>query len=420
MTKHIFRQARIVTPEEIREADVVVDDGSIVEITSSARTGEATVVDCAGKYLLPGVIDAHVHFRTPGFSEKEDWTTGSQAALAGGVTLVCDMPNTRPSTTTMEALLAKRRSAEKEASVHVELFMGATGTNTAELRTATGICGVKVFLAETTSVPGIFSKDALERLFRDVPHLLAFHAEDAAIIKEALKKYRGTDDPNIHPLVRPPEAEYEAVRTILHLAKKYEKRVHICHVSSQLALSEIKKFKGSRDRIGRPLVTCEVTPHHLFFTQEAFRTQGNFVKTNPPIRTAEDREALWEALRSGLIDFVASDHAPHLSSEKEKPYWDAPAGVPGVETTLPLLLNEVHHGRLTLQEVVSIVSEKPAKTFGWRRKGRVAVGYDADLVIVSMDEERVIESSQLKTKCGWSPFVGWKVRGWPLRTFCGR
>lgn len=421
MAVRIFKQANVVTPEEVRVADVVCEKGKIVEISSSAQTPPTSeVIDCAGKYLLPGVIDVHVHFRTPGFSEAEDFRTGSLAALAGGVTFVCDMPNTRPTTTTTAALLEKKRLAARDAKVHVEFFMGATGVNTAELRVVKGICGVKVPMSGLTGIPPLASKEVLDRLFLDVPHMLVFHAEDPAILQECEKKYKDADDPTIHPLVRPAEAEFEAVRTVLHLAKKYEKAVHICHISSKMALEEIQKFKNARDRRGNPLVTTEVTPHHLFLTQDAYRTQGNFVKTNPPIRTKEDQEALWEALKSGLIDMVATDHAPHLFSEKEKPYWQTPAGVPGVETSLQLLLNEVNHGRLTLQRVAEICAEKPARRFGFQKKGRIAVGYDSDLVLVDMEAEWEIKPENLKTKCGWSPFSGWKGRGLPKQVFYGK
>lgn len=409
----LLRGARIVTSNGIFEGDLAVLGGKIVQIGAIKEKAEKEI-DCAGKFILPGAIDMHVHFRDPGFTEKEDFKTGSLAAVAGGITTICDMPNTDPPTLTFKDFEEKLEIAREKSVVNFGFYMGFDGHNLDEIKKAKNspeFAGVKIYMGSSTGNLLIQDFSTIEKLF-SLGLFVIVHAEDENIIRENKAKYlaaekSGATDPSIHSLIRSPSAAREAVKTILHLAKKCNARVHITHVSTAEEVEELQKFK-------RELVSADCTPHHLFLTQSAYADRGNFVKVNPPLRTNEDRQALWKALHEGVIHAVASDHAPHTKAEKEQSYEKAPAGVPGVETLLPLLLDAVNHGEATLEEVVKWTSGNPAKLLGFKSKGRIEVGADADLVIVDMDKEQ--EVGKLKTKCNWSPFSGWKLKGWPILT----
>lgn len=412
-----LKNAKIVTSSGIIEGDLGVKQGKIAQIgkiTESVTEGK----DCKGLFILPGAIDMHVHFRDPGFTEKEDFATGSSAAASGGVTTVCDMPNTDPPTLTVKDFEEKVGIAREKSVVNFGLYMGFDGHNLDEIKKARSFpefIGVKIYLGSSTGNLLINDAAKIEELFK-LGIFVIVHAEDENIIRENESKYlavekSGVADPSVHSLIRSPSAAREAVKTILHLAKKCSAQVHITHVSTAEEVEELRKFKSE-------LVSADCTPHHLFLTQSAYADRGNFVKINPPLRTNKDRQALWKAFHEGIIQAVASDHAPHTKKEKEQSYEKAPSGVPGVETMLPLLLDAVNHGQASLEEVVKWTSTNPAKLLGFKNKGHIEVGADADLVIVDMDREQEIggKDYKLKTKCNWSPFSGWKVKGWPIIT----
>jgi dihydroorotase len=254
------------------------------------------------------------------------------------------------------------------------------------------------------------NKEMLESFFAGVKKILAVHAEHEECIQKGLRKYHGVEALNVHSLVRAPECAEEAVKEVMHLAKKHGTRVHICHVSTQGELEIIHKFKDER-------VSVEVTPHHLFLTDKDYRTFGNVIKVNPPVRGVIDQVSLWEGIKSGLIDIVATDHAPHLMEEKKLPYDKAASGVPGVQTMLPLLLNAVNDVKLTLEKVVELTSYNPARIFKIKGKGVLEKGADADITVVDMRLEERVCHEFLWSKCGWSPFHGWVLRGWPVMTF---
>lgn len=412
--------AQIVTHEEIFEGAVIVKNGKIVKLLrgkSPKLPAKMKVLDVQGNFLLPGAIDVHVHFRTPGNTQKEDWTTGSKAALAGGVTTVLDMPNNQPPIVDAKSLAQKRKLVAAKSLVNYGLYAGATPDNILTITKLKGAVGVKVFMGSSTGSLLLDSHEKLEKLFERAAKdkkLLAIHAESEAcmaIKNEELRiKNVSLDDPAIHSKSRPPECAYEAVKEVLHLAKKYGTRVHLCHVSTEKELEVIRKFKN-------PNVSAEVTPHHLFLNDQDYEQYGNLVKVNPPLRAAADQVALWAALKSGLIDMVATDHAPHLMEEKNLPYEQAPSGVPGVQTMLPLLLNAVSEGKLTLPQVVALTSYHPARKFGFTKKGLVKAGFDADFTVVDMDLLEKVCHHYLWSKCGWSPFHGWILKGWPVMTF---
>lgn len=403
----ILKNAKLVTPRGIKEGDLGVSGGKIVKI--GMLTEKATTErDCTGLFVLPGAIDMHVHFRDPGFAEKEDFETGSAAALAGGVTTVIDMPNTNPPITTCEALEEKRKIAAAKSHVNYGFYFGFTGNNLDEIKNAKNIAGVKVFTAASNASLFVPDHHLIEKLF-ELGKLVIVHAEKESIIRENAAKYLYAQDPRVHSLIRSPRAAFEEVKEILHCAKKCNGRVHITHVSTKQEVDELRKFHG-------PLVSGDCTPHHLYLTEKAYDEHGNFVKVNPPLRSEEDRETLWKGLKEDHLQAVATDHAPHLREEKKQPYTQAPSGVPGLETFLPLLLDSVNHGELNLEQVALFTAENPAKILGIRNKGRIEEGYDADLIIVDMQKKMEVPKSGFFTKCNWSPFSGQQVQGWPVLT----
>lgn len=379
----VISNVNIVTHKEIFCGSVFVKNGKISKIArENDRVGTVcnlSVINLKRKYLLPGLIDVHVHFRTPGMTKKEDWSSGSKAALAGGVTTVLDMPNTRPPTVDASSLRKKRALVRKKALVNYGFYVGATPKNLGKIKNLKNIAGIKIFMARSTGNLLIDNKEDLEHFMASAGHLLAVHTS-------------------------------EDVKTVLHLAKKYAARVHICHVSGEHELEVIKKFKSAG-------ISAEVTPHHLFLTEEDYKKHGNLLKINPPLRGFADQVALWDGLKNGLIDIIATDHAPHLLAEKRLSYGQASAGVPGVQTMLPLLLNAVNEGKLTLQRLVRLTSYNPARLFGIKNKGIIKVGMDADFTVVDLDISRKVNDNLLWSKCGWSPFTGWKLKGWPIITF---
>ncbi len=422
MKEFALINCKVVTHKEIFEGEVRVRAGKIVEVKKERGTrGRLSIgkrvatIDLSGKYLLPGLIDAHVHFRTPGMTEKEDWTTGSRAALAGGVTTVLDMPNTIPPTTTAALLQKKRQLVAKKALVNYGFYVGATGRNLAGLKKIKNIAGAKIFMGSSTGDLLIKDKKTLEQFMAEsgkTGQLLAIHAELEDCIARHFEMHKNERSSGAHSRIRAPECAYEAVKEVLHLAKKHGARVHICHISTEKELELVHKFRGRN-------VSTEVTPHHLFLTDRDYLHYENLVKVNPPLRGLIDQAALWEGLKTGLIEMVASDHAPHLLAEKEQPYLKVPSGVPGVQTMLPLLLNAVNEGKLSLPKIVEITSYNPAKVFGIEAKGQIAQGFDADFAVVDLGLIESVSQHHLWSKTKWSPFLDWVLKGWPVMTMVG-
>lgn len=406
----ILRNGKVVLPSGITEGDLGITNGKITQIGKISEKAEVER-DCAGLFILPGAIDMHVHFRDPGFPQKEDFHTGSCAAAAGGITTVVDMPNTLPPTLTCQALEEKRAIAAAKSVVNYGFYIALSEDNIEEVKKAKNIAGVKLFLGSTTGNLLVQKLEAIEQLLK-LGKFVITHAEDESIIKGNAEKFKDALDPKVHSLIRSPKAAYESVKSILHLAKKHDARIHITHASTAGEVELLRKFKGSK-------VSADCTTHHLYLNEDAYAKSGNFVKMNPPLRSEEDRQALWEALKDGTIQAVDTDHAPHTKAEKEQPYLEAPSGVPGEETMLPLLLNSVNNGDLNLSNVCKFVCENPAKLLGMKSKGKIEVGFDADLTIVDMNKQAEVGANGYFTKCGWSPFAGWKLKGWPVMTVVG-
>jgi dihydroorotase len=414
----ILHNGKIYFQGNVVEAGLALDEEKIVKIGKKTNLPPASKkINLKGQIILPGLIDSHVHLRDQQLAYKENFFTGTAAAAAGGVTLVVDMPNNKPVTLNSSALKERMRLAEKYVLVNVA-FHSAFPERVEEITNVTkaGAVGFKVYLSKRIGGVDIDDNKMLLAAFREatasgVP--VAVHAEDRKILEERRKEMEGRSDIEAYVMAHPPEAEFRSIRRIIVLVKESGVRVHFCHVSSALGLKAVMNAK----RIGLP-VTCEVTPHHLLLNSEVYKRSGFFALTNPPLRRREDVSALWSALRGGFIDTVASDHAPHTLEEKSvESVWEARPGVPGLETTLSLLLTQVNEGRLSLAELVRLTATEPAKMFGLSRRGSLEEGSWADIAVVDMKREYVIDSSAFFSKAKYSPFDGVHVRGKAVKTF---
>lgn len=405
----MLRNGIVHTPGGPVQADVGVRGGKIAGIGVSGDAGES--IDCTGLDILPGVIDSQVHFREPGLEMKEDLESGSRSAVLGGVTAVFEMPNTKPNTDSAEAISDKLRRAEGRMWCDHAFYVGATAANAeelAELERMPGTAGVKIFMGASTGDLLVSDDRELERVLRSGTRRVAIHAEDEPRMN-ARKGERIEGDPSSHPVWRDEESALLATRRIIALARKTGRRIHILHISNS---AEFEYIAGHKD-----IATCEVTPQHLTLAaEEAYPRLGTLAQMNPPIRSAAHRHGLWMGLNQGVPDVMGSDHAPHTREEKAKPYPASPSGMPGVQTLLPLMLDHVAAGRLTLQRLIELTSAGPQRVFGLVGKGRIAAGYDADFSIVDLKARWTIEESWVASKCGWSPFTGMTLTGRPIGT----
>jgi len=392
--------------------DVLVHQGTIVQISPEiAETADRTI-DAAGLTLLPGVIDPQVHFREPGLEHKEDLFTASCACAKGGVTGFLEMPNTRPLTINQAALDDKLKRAAQKSLVNYGFFIGATADNLQVLNQVHPACGIKIFMGSAHGDLLVDQETVLEPIFAQGDRLIAVHAEDQARIRERRQQFAGIQDPAIHSQIQDNQAALLATQLALKLSKKYQRRLHILHLSTAEEAELLRQDKPA-------WVTAEVTPQHLLLNTQAYETIGTLAQMNPPLRSPRDNEVLWQALRDGVIDFIATDHAPHTLEEKAQPYPNSPSGMPGVETALPVMLTQAQQGRCTVAEVSHWMSTAPAQAYRIPNKGLIAPGYDADLVLVDLETYRPVLREELLTKCGWSPFEGWKLTGWPVVTLVG-
>jgi len=410
----LIRHARIILPNgESLIGDVLTRFGTIVEISREISSKTATrEIDAQGLTLLPGVIDPQVHFREPGLEYKEDLFTASCACAKGGITSFLEMPNTRPLTTTQQALDDKLHRASLKCLVNYGFFVGATAENKEDLLLAEPTPGIKIFMGSMHGDLLVDQDVALEAIFAHGQRLIAVHAEDQARINQRRQEFAGIHDPAIHSQIQDDQAALLATKLALKLAKKYHRRLHILHLSTALEADLLRQDKPS-------WVTAEVTPQHLLLNTSAYEKIGTWAQMNPPLRSHHDNEVLWQALKDGVIDFIATDHAPHTLAEKAQEYPNTPSGMPGVETSLPLMLTAAMQGRCTVAQVVEWMSSAVAQAYGIPKKGAIAVGYDADLVLVDLETYRPVLREELLTKCGWSPFEGWNLTGWPVTTIVG-
>jgi len=403
----------VATPGGIATADIGIIAGKIVAIGALGQASAAEVIELAGLTVLPGVIDTQVHLREPGLEYKEDLATGTAAAALGGVTAVCEMPNTKPSTITAEDLADKLARAKGRAWTDHAFFIGAAEENIdklAALERLPGCAGVKVFMGSSTGSLLVEDDAALARVLANGRRRVAVHCEDEARLRERRPLVDGEGvSPVLHPEWRDVETALRATTRLLTLARAAGRRVHVLHVTSA---PEMELLAANKD-----IATVEVTPQHLTLAApECYERLGTYAQMNPPIRSEEHRAGLWHGLDQGVVDCIGSDHAPHTKEEKAKPYPQSPSGMTGVQTLVPLMLDHVAQGRLSLERFIDLTSAGPARIYGMVGKGRIAVGYDADFTVVDLKANRKITNLWIASKCGWSPFDGQKVTGWPIAT----
>jgi dihydroorotase len=407
----ILRGAVAATPNGIGPADIGIRDGRFAAIGRVEGAG-ASEIDARGLHALPGVIDTQVHFREPGLTHKEDFATGTAGAALGGVTAVFEMPNTQPNTLTEADLADKLQRAGGRAWCDMAFFIGAAAENAADLarlERLPGCAGVKVFMGSSTGSLLVPDDEALEEVLRHGTRRVAVHAEDEARLRERLALAKESGDVAMHPVWRDEETAIRATRRLLALARRTGRRVHVLHVTTAEEMDLLGEAKD--------IATVEVTPQHLTLAApDCYRELGTFAQMNPPIRAERHREGLWRAVAAGIVDCIGSDHAPHTKEEKARPYPASPSGMPGVQTLLPLLLDHMAAGRLTLDRLVDLTSAGPARIYNIAGKGRIAIGYDADVTLVDLKARRVIRREWMATRSGWTPFEGREVQGWPKAT----
>ena len=405
----LLKGGRVHLPGGPAEVAVGVRDGKIVAIGATGDAGE--VIDCTGLDILPGVIDSQVHFREPGLEHKEDLASGSLAAVLGGVTAVFEMPNTKPNTDSAEAVADKLARAKGRMWCDHAFYIGATAANAphlGELERLPGTAGVKIFMGASTGDLLVSEDGDLARVLASGSRRVAVHAEDEPRMQARMGE-RVAGDPASHPVWRDDESAMLATQRILKLARAARRRVHVLHITTPAELELLSQHKD--------IATCEVTPQHLTLAgEDAYPRLGTYAQMNPPIRSAAHRGGLWYWLNQGVPDVIGSDHAPHTREEKAQPYPGSPSGMPGVQTLLPLMLDHVTHGRMTLARLIDMTSAGPQRIFGLAGKGRIATGYDADFSVVDLKQRWTIEESWLASRCGWSPFTGMELTGRPIGT----
>jgi dihydroorotase len=408
----VIRNAQVMTPGGLVEADIGILGGKIAAIGALADASSADSLDATGLHVLPGVIDTQVHFREPGLEHKEDIAHGTKAAIKGGVTAIFEMPNTSPLTLDEATLKDKLDRATATGWCDHAFFMGGNHENAhrlAELEKLPGCAGVKIFMGSSTGTLLAKDDEVIAAVLASGTRRVSVHAEDEDRLISRQSIATEAESVEAHPDWRDVESAVRATKRIVKLAREAGRRVHVLHISSAEEMEILAKHKD--------LVTVEVTLNHLTMAApECYERLGAFAQMNPPVRDTRHRDGLWAAVRNGIVDVFGSDHAPHTIEEKERPYPSSPSGMPGVQTSLPLLLDHMNAGRLSLQRVVDLTSAGPQRIFGIAGKGRIAVGYDADFVLVDLAAKREITDDWIASKCGWTPFDGMKVTGWPIAT----
>ena len=422
--------ATMLLPDATKQGDLRITNGIIAEIGDAGSLDnhdDEMFVDGTGLHLLPGIIDPQVHFRDPGQPEKEDLGSGSIAAASGGVTSFLDMPNNVPSITTLEGMQGKLATAAAKCITNYGFFIGATEDNVADLQEAVGtrenpiaipgICGIKIFMGVSTGTLLVSDKTALERILTETAGLIAVHAEDEDRMAERRKLIEGRTDIAAHAYYRDDITALMATKLSVELAHKTGHRLHILHLTSGIEadyLNDHCTLPSMAD--GYPIITTEVLPQHLTFDETDVDEHGVRLQMNPPIRYAKDREILWQRLVDGTIQCIATDHAPHTLEAKSKGFPEAPSGMPGVETSLPVMLNYVNQGRCSLEDVTRWMSTNVADCYQMIGKGKLEVGYDGDVVLVDMNYNAVVEDKNCWARVGWNPFSGRELTGWPVLT----
>lgn len=396
----------------LEKTSIAVKDGKIAAISPAGKIDAKETIDASGLCVLPGMIDSQVHFREPGLTHKEDLYTGTLSAICGGITSVFEMPNTKPNTSTQEKIDEKIKLAESKAKCDFAFFVGATSENADQLdkiAQTPGCCGIKIFMGSSTGDLLVADDVHLEKIVSRNKAPIAVHCEDENILKE--RKYIADQGahPRYHPRWRNVDSALNATKRIVRIAEKYKRKVHILHVSSAEEMAFLKTRKH--------LATVECLPQFLTLAApECYNTLGSLAQMNPPVRSQRHQDALWKAMADGTIDVMGSDHAPHTYAEKALPYPQSPSGLTGVQTLLPLMLNHVHNGRLSLERLVGLLAQNPARIYNAKTKGGIEVGKDADFSIVDLKANKMIHHGWIKSRVAWTPFDGMRVTGWPIIT----
>lgn len=413
MKKILIRGANIVNEGKIMRGDVYIKEGMFFAVGGNLSEYEVDVeIDGEGKYLLPGLIDDQVHFREPGLTHKADIYTESKAAVAGGITSYMEMPNTQPPATTIALLEDKYVLGAEKSLANYSFYFGATNDNLEELLRVdpSNVCGIKVFQGSSTGNMLVDNPESLDSIFRECKLLIATHSENDHIIKANLEKYRaefGDDIPaSYHPKIRSEEACYEASKKVVDLARMYGSKLHVLHISTA---KEVMLFDADLP-LETKRITAEACVHHLWFSDADYEEKGNFIKWNPAVKTASDRDAILKGVLEGQIDIIATDHAPHTLEEKSESYLKAPSGGPLVQHSLVALLELYHQKKIRIEEIVQKTSHNPAILFEIEKRGYIRPGYHADLVLVDLDDPWEVTRGNVLSKCGWSPFEGQTFR----------
>ena len=406
----IFKNGTVANHDGIHRADIGVTGGRIAALGDLSMADAGQSIDCTGLHILPGVIDTQVHFREPGLTHKEDLESGSRSAVLGGVTGVFEMPNTNPLTTTRDTFEAKIAAGTSRMHCDFAFYVGGTHDNVRELpelERLPGCAGVKVFMGSSTGSLLVADDTGVEAILSAISRRAAFHSEDEYMLEER-KHLRVPGDPSSHPVWRSPEVAMSCTRRLVDIARRTGKRIHVLHISTA---DEMVFLADHKD-----VASVEVTPHHLTLDETAYARLGTYAQMNPPVRDAAHRAGIWAGVANGVADILGSDHAPHTRQEKDHPYPESHSGMTGVQTLVPVMLDHVNAGRMSLERFVDMTSHGPNRLFGIAGKGRIAVGYDADLTIVDLKRTQTIANDWVASRAGWTPYDGVEVTGWPVGT----
>ncbi|MEG3656578.1 dihydroorotase [Arenibacter palladensis] len=420
MGRILLKNATIVNENKIFPADILLEDDIILKIEDQISSDNVSkVIDLGGKYVIPGAIDDQVHFREPGLTHKGTIATESRAAVAGGITSFMEQPNTNPQTTTIEALEEKFEMARNSAFANYSFLFGGTNDNLEEIKKLdkNACSGIKLFLGSSTGNMLVDNEEVIEKIFRNTEMVISAHCEDESTIKANFAKYKeqyGDDIPvKYHPLIRSAEACYLSSSRAIALAKKTGARFHVFHLSTG---KETELFRNDIPLEDKK-ITAEVCIHHLWFSEEDYDTKGTLIKWNPAVKTAADRDQLWQALLDDRIDVIATDHAPHTLEEKNNVYTSAPSGGPLVQHALPAMLEKYHGGKISLEKIVEKMCHNPAKLFQIKKRGFIREGFYADLVVLDLNDSWTVTKENIAYKCGWSPFEGNSFKSRITHTF---
>ena len=385
--------------------------GNKIKKIGKVELNSSKVFDATDKVILPGIIDTQVHFREPGSTDAEDLESGSRAAVLGGVTSLFEMPNTNPPTSNLVEFDKKLKLAKNRMHSNYAFYFGATPDNVdqlSKLKLLEGCCGVKLFAGSSTGKLLVDKEADIEKVISNSDRIVSIHSEDEEILN-LRKKFIRKGDVHSHPEWRNVECAMSSTRKVVKIAERYNKKIHVLHVSTKEEVDFLAMHKKN--------VTFETTPQHLtLYAPDCYNNLGTYAQMNPPLRTKEHYDRLWVAIKNDLVDVLGSDHAPHLKENKKKEYPNSPSGMPGVQTILPVMLNHVNNGKLSLEKLIKLMCENPCKIFGIKNKGFIKEGFDADLTIVDMKKEQIIKDEMIASKCGWTPFNNYKVKGFPIGT----